>query len=83
MGNNSGIWKVVIGLVAIAIALILFPIVLDGVATVLADANLADYTGLEALASVTPLLVFVGMLFTGGLLTFQGVKNIRARRGKR
>lgn len=77
---SGNVWRIVIGLVAIAISLILFPIVMDGVATILADANLADYTGLDALASVTPLLVFVGMLFTGGLLTFQGVKGVRASR---
>ena len=72
MGNTM---KLVIGLIAIAIAFIVFPIVLDGIATVLADVNLADYTGLEAVVSVTPLLVWVSLLFTGGLLTFQALKG--------
>lgn len=80
---SGNVWKIVIGLVAVAIAFIIFPIVLDGVAVILADANLADYTGLEAMASVAPLLVFVAMLFTGGLLTFQGVKGMRSGRSKR
>lgn len=72
MGNTM---KIVIGIIAIAISFIVFPVALDGVATVLADANIADYTGLEAVAQVTPLLIWVSMLFTGGLLTFQGVKG--------
>jgi len=76
--------KIVVGLIAIAIAFIVFPIVLDGIATVLLDANIADYTGLEAVVSVTPLLVWVGLIFTGGLLTFQGVKGSSGgRKGKR
>lgn len=75
MSNN--IWKVVSGLVCIAIALILFPIVLDGVQTIVTNANIADYTGLSAVAAVTPLLVFVGMIFSGGFLTFTGVQGAR------
>lgn len=80
---NNSIWKIVGGIVCIAIALILFPIVLDGVQTILTDANLADYTGLEAVASVTPLLVFVGLIFSGGFLTFTGAKEARSSRKRR
>jgi len=80
---NNNIWKVVGGIVCIAIALILFPIVLDGVQTILTDANIADYTGLEAVASVTPLLVFVGLIFSGGFLTFTGVRDSRKSSNKR
>ena len=77
MGRDT--MKIVLGIIAIAIAFIVFPIILDGAATILADANLADYTGLEAVVQVSPLLIFVSMLFTGGLLTFQGIKSKRAR----
>lgn len=80
---NNNVWKIVGGIVCIAIALILFPIVLDGVQTILTDANLADYTGLEAVASVTPLLVFVGLIFSGGFLTFTGVQGARKSSKKR
>ena len=72
--------KTFVGLILIAVGLIVFPVVLTGAAEILADANLADYTGLETLVKIAPLLVFIGFLSTGGILTFQGVK---ARKGRR
>jgi predicted PurR-regulated permease PerM len=68
---------IVIGIVAIAISFILFPIVLDGAQAILTDAHIADYTGLEAVVTISPLLVFVALLFGGGLLTFKGVQGAR------
>ncbi len=67
--------KVFLGLILIAVSFILFPIVMEGAATILADANLADYTGLETIVSIAPTLVFVGMLIGGGTLTVLGVKQ--------
>ena len=69
--------KLFVGLIMIAVAFIMFPIILEGAATVLADANIADYTGLSTLVSIAPTLVFVSMLFGGGMLTYTGVKNRR------
>jgi hypothetical protein len=80
---NDNIWKIVGGIVCIAIALILFPIVLDGVQAILTDVNISTYTGLEAVAQVTPLLVFVGMIFGGGFLTFSGVKGAKNSKKRR
>lgn len=71
MGNT----KVFVGLIMIAVAFIIFPIVLEGAATILADANLADYTGLETLVSIAPTLVFISMLLGGGVMTYLGVKG--------
>lgn len=78
----SNAFKIVVGIIAIAISFIVFPVALDGIQVVLSDANLADYTGLEAVAQVTPLLIWVSMLFSGGLLTFQGVKGATGGRRK-
>lgn len=75
--------NLVLGIIMIAISFIIFPVVLDGAAAILADANLADYTGLEAVTSIAPLVVFVAMLFGGGMLTFQGVKQARSGGKKR
>jgi len=75
--DMSAIMRIVGGIIAIVIAFILFPIILDGAATILADANLADYTGLEQLVEVSPLLIFVGMIFGGGMLTWTGIKSAR------
>lgn len=76
MGNL----KLVMGIVMVAIAFIVFPIILTGAATILADANLADYTGLESVVSVAPMVIFVAMLFGGGVLTFQGVKSYKGKK---
>ena len=78
---NSEVMKVVMGIIVIVIAFAMFPIVLDGTHTVLSDANLSDYTGLESIVSIAPLIIFVGMLFGGGLLTFSGVRG-RSRKKK-
>ena len=77
MGKNvSGI---IIGLIMIVLALAMFPIVLDAVATLLAwtggGSTLATFTGLTALVTITPLLVFIGLLAGGGWLTFSGFKG--------
>lgn len=56
-----------LSLIMIAISFVIYPIVMDGTDTLLAA--IADssytYTGLESIASIAPLLVFVGMLFGG------------------
>lgn len=72
--------KIVMGVIAVAIAFVVFPIILDGAQTILADANIADYTGLKAIVEVSPLIVFVAMLFGGGLLAFSGYKGRVSRK---
>ncbi len=67
--------KVFIGIIMIAVAFIMFPIILEGAQTILTDANLADYTGLETIVGIAPTLIFVSMLFGGGVLTYLGVKS--------
>jgi len=71
MGNS----KMFVGLILIAVSFILFPIVMSGAATILSDANLSDYTGLETIVKIAPTLVFVAMLFGGGVMTYLGVRS--------
>lgn len=72
-GPNTGI---LIGLIMIAISFIMFPIVMDGANEILSHANISDYTGLEQVAGIGPMLVFVVMLFGGlGLTVFSGYKE--------
>lgn len=73
----------VLGIVMIAIAFVVFPVILDGTDEILAATNIDNYTGLESVAKIAPLIVFVSMLFSGGLLTFRGVKNYRKARKAR
>jgi len=67
--------KLIVGIVMIAVALVIFPIVLEAADTILAHASLGTYTGLEAMVKVFPLVIFVGLLVGGGLTLWSGVKN--------
>ncbi len=69
--------KVFLGIIMIAVAFIMFPIILEGAQAILTDTNLADYTGLETIVGIAPTLIFVSMLFGGGVLTYLGVKSKR------
>ena len=78
----SDMTKMVIGLVLIAVALIVFPIVMTGANEVLqwtgtGSATISDFTGLETLVQIAPLLIFIAFLAGGGILTFQGVSGWR------
>jgi hypothetical protein len=75
--------KKIIGIVMIAVCMIVFPIILTGAHTILIDANIADYTGLQTLVAISPMLIFLAFLITGGILTFQGFKGSSGGGGKR
>lgn len=76
--------KLVLGIIMIAIVMIMFPIVMDATHSILNNANIADFTGLSALAAISPLMIWVAVLFGGGMLTFQGVKGAsKGKKGKR
>lgn len=64
--------KVIIGLVMIAITFFVFPIIMDGCVTILTDTNIATYTGLDDLVRVTPLILYVGLLFGGAAMIASG-----------
>lgn len=76
----SDMSKMVIGLVLIAVALIVFPIVMTGANEVLqwtgtGSATITDFTGLQTLVQIAPLLIFIGFLAGGGVLTFSAFKG--------
>lgn len=68
---------IVLGIVMIAIAFVVFPVVLDGTDEILGATNIAQYTGLASVAKIAPLIVFVSMLFGGGFLTFRGIRTYK------
>jgi hypothetical protein len=74
---SSSMMKMIGGIVAIAIAFVMFPIVLDAANTILGTANISTYTGLESVVKVSPLIVFVGLLFGGGFALFSGIKGYK------
>lgn len=71
--------NLLLAIIMIAIAFVVYPIVLDGAGTILDDANIDDYTGLGAIAAIAPLLVFVSMLFAGigigGYSAYRAIKK--------
>lgn len=76
--NPGSLMTLGIGLIFIAVALIIFPVVLDGVASAMtvAAASSGTYTGLTSILSVTPLIVLTAFM-TGGIVTgFFGVKGV-------
>lgn len=73
-------FRVILGIVVVAISFIVFPIILEGTDTILSNANISDYTGLEAIVKIAPMLVMVGLIFGGGLLIWKGTSETRKRR---
>jgi hypothetical protein len=64
-------------LIFIAVALIIFPVVLDGVSGALDSAYASSsYTGLTAILSVTPLIVLVAFVTGGVVAGFFGIKGM-------
>lgn len=75
--RNSGAIQMGLGLVGIAIAFIIFPIVLTGVASVTSHTHIAAFTGLSDVANIAPLVIFVGLLFGGGFGMYRGYKALK------
>jgi ABC-type antimicrobial peptide transport system permease subunit len=80
---NSNTFKIVGGIVGIALCLLFFPIALSGIDTVLANPNIADYTGLETIAKITPMIIWVSIFLGSALAVFSGAKGSRRGGGKR
>ncbi len=72
---GSGIMRIVMGVITIVVAFILFPILLTAVAGIANTANASLFTGLTSVNSIVPLILLVGMIFSGGMITWGGVKG--------
>lgn len=73
--RSAGAMRMGLGFIAIAISLIIFPIVLTGVAAVTSHTHIAAFTGLSDVANIAPLVIFVGLLFGGGYGMYSGYKQ--------
>lgn len=80
-GNVSpgGLMLLGIGMIFIAVSLIIFPVVMDGVAvamdTALGGAN--TYTGLSPVLGVTPLIVLTAFMTGGIVASYFGIQSQR------
>jgi len=77
---NRDILQGVIGIVGIAIAFIVFPIVMTGAAAIISNSHIGDYTGLPEIVKISPLVVFVGILFASGGAVYGSAKKIYKKR---
>lgn len=84
--NMGGFVFVAIGLIMVAVGFIIFPITVTGTDAILAysDGTLsnhvfaaANFTGLSAVAALTPLLVLLGFIVSTVLTGFMGVQTFR------
>ena len=70
---------IVMSIIMIAVGFLFYEIVLDGAQTLLNDANIASYTGLEAVVGIAPMLVLItyvfGALGTAGYATYTKIKS--------
>lgn len=74
---------VTVGLVLIAVAFIIFPIVIEGAEETRLATNISQYTGLGSIVKIGPTLVFVGLLFGGVMATFFGARALYRSRSNR
>jgi len=71
-----------LAMVFIAVGFIIYPIILEGTDEILAwtspsgNFTLDDFTGLEPVTSVAPLIVLIGFIAAGIITGFFGIKNI-------
>jgi len=77
---SSNTIAIIVGLMMIAVAFIIFPMVLTGTNTILAwtasdNTTISQFTGLETIVKIAPTLVFLVFLFGGGFLSFQGFRS--------
>jgi hypothetical protein len=77
--NLGSLLMLGIGMIFIAVGLIIFPVIMDGVASVLHGGGQgisATYTGLSSVLSVTPLIVLTAFLAGGIVSSFFGIKGM-------
>ncbi|NVM23519.1 MAG: hypothetical protein HWN68_17270, partial [Desulfobacterales bacterium] len=77
--NPISLLMMAIGIIFIAVGIIIFPVVLDGVSSVVhggGDGIASDYVGLEAVILVAPLLVLIAFISAAVISGFFGVKGI-------
>ena len=85
---SSELRNVVVGVILIMVAFIMFGVVLDAVDTLLSwtgagGTTLADFTGLTAIINIAPIIIFIGLLASGGWLTFSGLRGASGGDGGR
>ncbi len=74
--------KIVFGTIAIAVAFIIFPMVMEGAEETRLANNISEYTGMTSMIGIGPTLAFVVLILGGLFTTGVGAYNV-ARSGSR
>jgi len=64
---NTKWMGVIVGMVALTIAIVMFPTVLSGTASITGHTHVDTFTGLSNIAKIGPLVIFVSLIFTTGM----------------
>ncbi len=72
---TSKLKGVIMGILDIVVSVLLFPIILTGVSGITGHTHIATFTGLETVALILPLVILLGMVFSGGMLAYTSVKG--------
>ncbi len=78
MGVNVGKW--VYAIIGFVVICLIFPLVLTGISSITGHASIADFTGLQELANITPLLMWIGIIGAIGFLGFTAARSYMGRR---
>lgn len=76
----KGKMTIVMGIVMIALAILMFPMVLTGTNEILSHNDIDDYTGLGDIASIAPTIIFLALIVAGSVTTVKGVR--KQKKGK-
>lgn len=69
------ILSLVFAFVVLIAGLVLLPIILNQTNTVTTNAYIANYSGVEDLVELVPLIVVVGIMAIAGIIAFVAIKN--------
>ena len=80
-GINKNWMTLILSIVLLSIAFTMFPIVLDGTAAITGHTHIDTFTGLENIANVGPLVIFVMLLFGTGVSALSGARGLTGKGG--
>jgi len=70
---------IVMGLVMVAVALFMFPMVVTGANEIIGHANISNFTGLDDIAAIAPTVIFLALIFGGGYMTVRSVRSYKRK----
>lgn len=65
-----------LGLIMITVGYVVFPVVIEGAEEVRLATNLSQYTGIDSINGIGPMVIYVVWLFLGALTSFMGAKGV-------